>query len=201
MIYTRKNKYEVIRIDKILYPVSVAYMSIPPPHHATRPIGGTAQLLGSPGTVRSDARAREWTGFSNSASRMVRSALDLSNSASRVVPNVPISRRESEVLRPIPASRGAGRESHGPPDAFPVGTDCGTCLTGFTPAPGISRGPREPRVAEASLACAPPLTSIPLLNLTWARGRHPGQVSLSFQIPGLIQPNTLCTYDEPSLCR
>ena len=31
MIYTRKNKYEVIRIDKILYPVSVAYMSIPPP--------------------------------------------------------------------------------------------------------------------------------------------------------------------------
>jgi hypothetical protein len=136
MIYTRKKKYEEIRIVKILYPVSVAYMSIP--HHATRPIGGTAQLLGSPGTVRSDARAREWTGLSNSACRMVRSALDLSNSASRVGPSVPISRRESEVLRPIPASRGAGRGSHGPPDAFPVGTDCGTCLTGFTPAPGIS---------------------------------------------------------------
>jgi hypothetical protein len=132
---------------------------------------------------------------------MVRSALDLSNSASRVVPSVPISRRESEVLRPIPASRGAGRGSHGPPDAFPVGTDCGTCLTGFTPAPGISHGPREPRVAEASLACAPPLTSTPLLNQTWARGRHPGQVSWSFQIPGLIQPNTLCTYDGPSLYR
>ena len=30
MIYTRKKKYEVIRIVKILYPVSVAYMSIPP---------------------------------------------------------------------------------------------------------------------------------------------------------------------------
>ena len=113
----------------------------------------------------------------------------------------PISRRESEVLRPIPASRGAGRGSHGPPDAFPVGTDCGTCLTGFTPAPGISRGPREPRVAEASQACAPPLTSTPLLNLTWARGRHPGQMSWSFHVPGLIQPNTVCTNDEPSLCR
>ena len=49
MIYTRKKKYEVIRIDRILYHVH-------PPHHATRPIGGTAQLLGSPGTVRSDAR-------------------------------------------------------------------------------------------------------------------------------------------------
>jgi hypothetical protein len=113
----------------------------------------------------------------------------------------PISRRECQVLRPIPASRGADRGSHGPSDAFPVGTDCGTCLTGFTPAPGISRGPREPRVAEASQACAPPLTSTTLLNLTWARGRHPGQVSWSFHAPGLIQPNTLCTYDEPSLCR
>jgi hypothetical protein len=62
MIYGREKKYEVTRIDKILYPVSVAYMYTPP-HHATRPIGGTAQLLGSPGTVRSDARAREWTGL------------------------------------------------------------------------------------------------------------------------------------------
>jgi hypothetical protein len=30
LIYIRKKKYEVIRIYKILYPVSVAYMSIPP---------------------------------------------------------------------------------------------------------------------------------------------------------------------------
>jgi hypothetical protein len=99
MIYIRKKKYEVIRIDKILYPVSVAYMSIFP-HHATRPIGRTAQLLGSPGTVRSDARAREWTCLSNSASRMVRSALDLSNSASRVVPSVPhLPRRRQRIPR------------------------------------------------------------------------------------------------------
>jgi hypothetical protein len=41
------------------------------------------------------------------------------------------------------------------------------------------------------------LTPTPLLNLTWARGRHPGQVSWSFQIPGLIQPNTLCTLTSP----
>jgi hypothetical protein len=31
-----------------------------------------------------------------------------------VVPSVPISRRESEVLRPIPASRGTGRGSTDP---------------------------------------------------------------------------------------
>ena len=30
MIYTRKKKYEVIRIDKIFLPVSVAYISLTP---------------------------------------------------------------------------------------------------------------------------------------------------------------------------
>jgi ABC-type transporter lipoprotein component MlaA len=30
MIYVRKKEYEVIRIDKIILPVSVAYMSITP---------------------------------------------------------------------------------------------------------------------------------------------------------------------------
>jgi hypothetical protein len=121
MIYSRKKKYEVIRIP------CLRCLSIPPimrPGLSVVPPNGSA----TPPVIR-----------------MVRSALDLSNSASRMVPSVPISRRESEVLRPMPTSRGTGRGSHSPSEQTAVHALLGSHqLQASHVVPGSRGSPKRP---------------------------------------------------------
>jgi hypothetical protein len=165
-----------------------------PPHHATRPIGGTAQLHGSPGTVRSDGRAREWTGLSNSASRMVRSALDLSNSA---IPASPSPDGNLKSCDPFPLPEAQAEDptdplTHSPSEQTAVHALLGShqlqashVVPGRRSVPGVCPATHIHSSFESNVGSGKtPRTSVLVFPNPWA---DPAQ-------------HTVYT-DEPSLCR